>query len=163
MNQQVPELRDNPVLLLNLKSCFKMSCNRYLYFPSWYSQCLNLNLRRFIFLCECTRIEFAQSLCRFTPVLVFAYFILSHLVFMMNVNDQYLNNVYTNDFMQLLILQMRWKSISSIQKCYIFIDPIFLRPWPKLTDASIFRHFVYISKVNLHLSPKLICCVRQCI
>lgn len=131
-----------------------MSCNRYLYFPSWYSQCLNLNLRRFIFLCECTRIEFAQSLCRFTPVLVFAYFILSHLVFIMNVNDQYLNNVYTNDFMQLLILQMRWKSISSIQKCYIFIDPIFLRPWPKLTDASIFRHFVYISKVNLHLSPK---------
>lgn len=104
MNQQVPELRDNPVLLLNLKSCFKMSCNRYLYFPSWCSECLNLNLRRFIFLCECTRIEFAQSLCRFTPVLVCAYFILSHLVFMMNVNDQYLNNVYTNDFMQLLIL-----------------------------------------------------------
>lgn len=104
MNQQVPELRDNPVLLLNLKSCFKMSCNRYLYFPSWYSKCLNVNLRRFIFLCECTRIEFAQSLCRFTPVLVFAYFILSHLVFIMNVNDQYLNNVYTNDFMQLLIL-----------------------------------------------------------
>lgn len=66
-------------------------------------------------------------------------FILSHLVFIMNVNDQYLNNVYTDDFMQLLILLMRWKCIFSIQKCYIFIDPIFLRPWPKPTDASNFR------------------------